>query len=101
MVGSLILFASAVISSLGHNTPKVWKSSTLPLLKALNKELHTDGMHGMGTTSTLEQWAGGIPVRLNPSATDEVGWQLIGGPRGDGHGAGDDRGGEAEEMRAM
>lgn len=76
LVGSVVFFLAAVISSMGRQKPEIWKSSSLPLLKALSKELHAEGFGGMRTTSAIEDWAQGVPVRLSRNVGGD-GWMLV------------------------
>ena len=76
LVGSVVFFLAAVISSLGRQKPEIWKSSSLPLLKALSKELQVEGFSGMRTISAIEDWAQSVPVRLSRDV-DGDGWKLV------------------------
>ena len=75
LIGSVLFFLAAILSSSGRQKPEIWKSSSLPLLKALNKELHGEGFSGMRSTSTIEEWAQDVPVRLSRDV-DGGGWKL-------------------------
>ena len=75
----MIILLAAIISSSGlgrGQKPEVWKSSSLPLLKALSAKLHQGSFGGMMTNSAMEDWAGGVPVRLE-RAVDRAGWKLV------------------------
>ena len=76
LIGSLVFFLAATISSSGRSKPEIWKSSSLPLLKALDKELHGSGFNGMRTTSAIDDWAQDVPVRLSRDV-DGGGWKLV------------------------
>ena len=76
---STLFVLAAIIQSLrfgSHQKPEVWKSSSLPLLKALNKELHQDGSSGMTALSAMDTWAKDVPVRLSRDV-DDGGWKLV------------------------
>ena len=76
LVGSVVFFLATIIASSEHRNSVVWKSSTLPLLKALIRELHTDGFSGMRTVSATEDWAQNLPVLLSWDA-DAESWKLV------------------------
>ena len=44
LVGSVLFFLAAVFSSTGRQKPEIWKSSSLPLLKALGNEYTRKGL---------------------------------------------------------
>ena len=79
LVVSVLFVLAAITQSLhfgSHQKPEVWKSSSLPLLKALSKELHQDGPSGMAALSAMNTWATDVPVRLSRDE-DEDGWKLV------------------------
>ena len=81
LVGSVLFILAAIISSSGlgwRQEPGIWKSSSLPLLKALNAELHQEGFSGMRTLSAMEEWARDVPVRLSRDVDGNgYGWTLV------------------------
>ncbi|KAL8698398.1 MAG: hypothetical protein Q9224_001869 [Gallowayella concinna] len=76
VAGTAFFFLATLIASSGRQKSAVWKSSTLPLLKALDRELHTDGFSGMRTVSATEDWAQDLPVLLSWDA-DAESWKLV------------------------
>ena len=75
----MLFVLAVIISSLSlgrRQTPEVWKSSTLPLLKALEVDLHQEAPSGMKSARLMEEWAKGVPVRLTKTA-DGGGWKLV------------------------
>ncbi|KAL8801033.1 MAG: hypothetical protein Q9182_004725 [Xanthomendoza sp. 2 TL-2023] len=76
VAGSVFFLPATIIASSGRQKSVVWKSSTLPLLKALDRELHTDGFEGMRTVSATEDWAQGVPVLLARDGEAES-WKLV------------------------
>ena len=72
------MLAAIVQSSRSGSRQKVgvWKSSSLPLLKALSAEARQGGASGMTALSLMEEWAEDVPVRLARDV-DEDGWKLV------------------------
>ena len=76
LVGSWLFVFTAILSSLPHRSG-LWKSSSLPLLKALGAELHQEDPKGMRTLSMMKNYAEGVPVRLlRDNDDDDDGWKL-------------------------
>ena len=78
LAGSLIFVLTAMISSAGfghRQRPGPWKSSNLPLLKAIDAEVQQNGLDGMRSLSAMENWARGIPVQLS-RGVDGNSWKL-------------------------
>ena len=79
LIGSVTFVIAAIISSSGfglRQKPEAWKSSILPILKALSAELHQEGLSGTRTLSAMENWAQDVPVRLSRDV-DGSGWKLL------------------------
>lgn len=79
LVGSVLFVLGVIISSLScdrRQRPGVWKSSNLPLLKALDGDLYHEGPSGMTSPRSMKEWAKEVPVRLTRDA-DGDGWKLM------------------------
>ncbi|KAI4102758.1 MAG: hypothetical protein LQ339_004497 [Xanthoria mediterranea] len=79
LVGSVLFVLGVIISSLScdrRQRPGVWKSSNLPLLKALDGDLYHEGPSGMKSPRSMKEWAKEVPVRLTREA-DGDGWKLM------------------------
>lgn len=79
LVGSVLFVLGVNISSLScdrRQRPGVWKSSNLPLLKALEGDLYHEGPSGMRSPRSMKEWAKEVPVRLARDA-DGDGWKLV------------------------
>ncbi|KAL9032667.1 MAG: hypothetical protein Q9180_006371, partial [Flavoplaca navasiana] len=79
LVGSVLFVLGVIISSLScdhRQRPEVWKSSNLPLLKALEGDLYQEGPSGMKSPRSMEEWAKEVRVRLTRDA-DGDSWKLV------------------------
>ena len=79
LVGSVLFVLGVIISSLSGDRRQrlgVWKSSNLPLLKALDGDLYHEGPSGIESPRSMEEWAKEVPVRLARDA-DGDGWKLV------------------------
>ena len=85
LVGTVFFFVAAVIVSAGRRNPEIWKSSTLPLLTALSKDLYVEGLGAtLRTKSAMNDWARDVPVSLIKDDGDGTVWRLVRGQRESG-----------------
>ncbi|KAL8799378.1 MAG: hypothetical protein Q9200_007555 [Gallowayella weberi] len=79
LIGTVVFFIATVISSSSlprRQKVQIWKSSILPLLKALDADLHEESFNGMRTTSEMDDWARDVPVQLTRDV-DGDSWKLV------------------------
>ena len=80
LIGSLIFVLATIILSSGfgrRQKPGMWKSSSLPLLKAFGDGLQKQSSTGIMDMGLMEEWAKHSKVRLE-RRVDKEGWKLLG-----------------------